>query len=292
MYFRKISLIIFSLLQLLVLCAFIPDRQKAESTPDPFGSGSFYAEITPSPTAAPPYNTSRDDVEMVLIPEGPFVMGSDDENALFNAKPAHEVTLKSFWIDRYEVTNEQYARCVAMQYCTEPKDFSSASRKDYYANPDYANYPVIHVDYYQATAYCAWAGKRLPTEAEWEKAARGEDSLIYPWGSRLSAEIPAQVNHFQEGDTVPVDAFPEGVSPYGVYNLLGNVWEWTSDQYDEYYYSSSSSADPQAFVGGNDYVIRGFSWSYPFSRLEIYTRNYSYILNHSYDLGFRCAQQE
>lgn len=274
---------------IIFLCAFTPALQEEAPTFDPFASGSFYTDTEPTPTVNPGYNTFRDDVEMVLIPEGPFVMGSDDEDALLNARPAHEVSLRSFWIDRYEVTNKQYARCVEMRYCTEPKDLSSATREKYYTDPDYADHPVIHVDYYQAAAYCAWAGKRLPTEAEWEKAARGEDGLTYPWGNGLPAEIPAQVGHFQEGDTVPVDAFPKGVSPYGVYNMEGNVWEWTADQYDEYYYSNSPASDPQAFVGGNDYVIRGFSWSYPFSHLEIYTRNYSYILNHSYDLGFRCA---
>lgn len=273
----------------LVYCAFTPIRQEAASTFDPFASGSFYSESTPATPVNSGYNTSRDDVEMVLIPEGPYLMGTDDKNALTSAQPAHEVNLKSFFIDKYEVSNAQYQKCVAAQYCTEPEDNSSATRSDYYSNPDYANYPVIHVTWYQASAYCAWAGKRLPTEAEWEKAARGQDSLLYPWGNELPENIPAQVNRFEEGDTVPVDSFPEGASPYGVFNMEGNVWEWTADQYDAYYYSKSPTNDPQSVTGGNDYVIRGFAWSYPFSRLEIYTRNSSYILNHSYDLGFRCA---
>lgn len=279
------------LFTLLCLC-FSPAAISAQDiTParDSFASGSFYDAKTPEPTPTPAYNTSRDAVEMVYIPAGPFTMGSDDENALTASRPAHEITLKDFWIDRYEVSNAQYAKCVEAKTCTDPKSFSSSTHPDYYTNEDYANYPVIHVDYYQATAYCTWAGKRLPTEAEWEKAARGEEGSRYPWGNRLPKQLPAQINLFESGDTAPVDSFPEGASPYGVYNMEGNVWEWTADQYDPFFYSESPENDPKAFTGGNEYVIRGFSWAYPFSRLEIYTRNYSYILNHTYDLGFRCA---
>ena len=270
----------------ILLCTSLVSASAQEAVPthDPFS----YQAATLEP-AARPYDTNKDSVEMILIPEGTFLMGSDDEGALPPSKPAHEVRLDEYWIDQYEVSNAQYAKCVEAKHCTEPMDFSSATRPDYYTNPDYANYPVIHVTYYQATAYCTWAGKRLPTEAEWEKAARGTDSRLYPWGNRLPKDIPAQVNQFSGGDTVPVDSFPEGASPYGVYNMEGNVWEWCADQYDPYYYSSSPAENPNAFTGGNDYVIRGFAWSYPFSTLTIYTRNYSYILNHNYDLGFRCA---
>ncbi|MBR6090166.1 MAG: formylglycine-generating enzyme family protein [Anaerolineaceae bacterium] len=271
------------LLFLLFLFPFPVSGQDAVPTYDPFASGSFYEELVQEP-AGINYG------EMVLIPEGPFIMGTDDPNALPDSRPAHEVTLHEYWIDRFEVTNALYADCVAAKYCTAPKDLSGASRKNYFTDPNYADYPVIHVDYYQATAYCAWAGKRLPTEAEWEKAARGNEGFLYPWGNELPDRIPAQINQFQIGDTVRVDSFPEGVSPYGVYNMEGNVWEWTSDQYDSNFYSTGPDHDPTAFTGGNDYVIRGYSWAYPFSRYEITTRNSSYILNHSYDLGFRCAK--
>lgn len=284
----KITALLFTLLCLCLFPAII-SAQVITPAHDRSGSAAFYIEGTVEPTPTPAYNTSRDDVEMILIPAGSFTMGSDDEDALTASRPAHEVTLKSYWIDRYEVSNAQYARCVEAKHCTDPKSFSSNTRPDYYTNKKYANYPVIHVDYYQATAYCTWAGKRLPTEAEWEKAARGNNGYIYPWGNKLPLEIPAQVNLFDEGDTAAVDSFPEGASPYGVYNMEGNVWEWTSDQYDAFYYSDSPSEDPHAVTGGNEYVIRGFSWAYPFSRLEITARNYSYILNQTYDLGFRCA---
>ncbi len=279
------------LLTLICLCILSSAGSAQETAPAEasIAAGSFHNGKTPEPSAPPAYDISRDDAEMVFIPEGPFIMGTDDEDSLTASRPAHEVTLKGFWIDRYEVSNAQYAKCVKAQYCTDPKSFTSSTRSDYYTNELYADYPVIHVDYYQATAYCTWAGKRLPTEAEWEKAARGEEGFLYPWGNKLPMKVPAQINLFENGDTAPVDSFPKGVSPYGVYNMEGNVWEWTADQYDAFFYSESPAADPRAVTGGNDYVIRGFSWAYPFHRLEITARNYSYILNHTHDLGFRCA---
>ena len=273
-----------------LLCGFSVSAQTAELTYDSFGKGTFHEESTPKPEEQTDPFAWMD--EMIFIPEGPFLMGNDSEDALNSSRPAHEVTLKGYWIDRYEVTNHQYAKCVATQFCTEPKKRSSATRPDYFGNSEYAAYPVIYVDYYQAAAYCNWAGKRLPTEAEWEKVARGEKGLLYPWGNKLPKELPAQINLFESGDTAPVNAFPEGISPYGIYNMEGNVWEWTADQFDQFYYSKSPARDPQAVTGGNDYVIRGFSWAYPFSRYEITTRNSSYILNSTYDLGFRCAADE
>lgn len=283
------KLIIFLFLALAItLPVLTAAGQEITPTFDPFASGSFYTDRTP--TATPDLPEKKQNTEgMVLIPEGSFLMGSDSDDGLMDSKPAHKVSLNGFWIDIYEVTNEQFAKCVESHFCYEPRDFSSATRKDYYTNKAYANYPVIHVDWNQANAYCSWVGKRLPTEAEWEKAARGENGNLYPWGNELPNEIPAQINRFEDGDTVPVDSFPEGVSPYGVYNMEGNVWEWTADRYDEYYYSKSPAENPKSASAGNDYVIRGYSWAYPFSRYEITTRNFYYGFNHTYDLGFRCA---
>lgn len=286
----KIKILVAAVLTAILLIHPFADAQEPSPTFDPFASGSFYIELTPEPESDPSeYRLGKDKAEMVLIPAGTFMMGSDDADALIDTKPAHEVYLNEFWIDKYEVTNARFARCVESGYCYEPRDLSSAAHDDYYANEDFANYPVIHVDWNQANAYCSWAGKRLPTEAEWEKAARGDASFTYPWGNDLPENLPMQVGLFGTGDTAPVDAFPEGVSPYGAYNMGGNVWEWTADQYDPFYYSKSPSDDPRSVTGGNDYVIRGYSWAYPFSRYEITARNSSYILNHTYDLGFRCA---
>lgn len=268
----------------------MPFMQETAPTFDPFASGSFYAEMTPEPEPADPdLKTGKDGAEMVFIPEGPFIMGTDSETAPASSKPAHEVSLKGFWIDKYEVTNALFAECANSGYCFHPRDYSSATHEDYYTDPDYADYPVIHVDWNQAYAYCAWAGKRLPTEAEWEKAARGTEGLTYPWGNKLPSELPMQINLFEAGDTAPVDSHPEGVSPYGVYNMEGNVWEWTADHFDRFYYSKSPYQDPASLNGSNDYVVRGFSWAYPFSHYEITIRNSVYGFNHTYDLGFRCA---
>lgn len=267
---------------------FTPVMQDAAPTFDPFASGSFYAERTPEPTA-PVHGNGRDTAEMIYIPEGPFLMGSDASNALTSSRPTHEVYLDGYWIDKYEVSNRQFTECVRLGYCFAPRDLTSATHEDYFTSEAYADYPVVHVDWNQAAAYCTWVGKRLPTEAEWEKAARGTNGLIYPWGNVLPKSVPAQIGLFEEGDTAPVNSFPDGASPYGVFNMEGNVWEWTADQYDAYYYSKSPETNPKSVTGGNDYVIRGFSWAYPFSTLEIFTRNSAYMLNHAYDLGFRCA---
>ena len=285
--FHKFFLFLFVL-----FCVHTAAAQTPASTYDPFASGTFYTQNTPEPVIEAAYPTGKDNTEMILIPEGPFIMGNAGEGALGSSQPAHRVTLKGYWIDKYEVSNAQYAKCVEVQYCTEPAEAGSAVREVYYGSEDYADYPVIHVTWYQAAAYCAWAGKRLPTEAEWEKAARGDKGYLYPWGNRLPDEIPAQINLFENGDTAPVDSFPEGASPYGVLNMEGNVWEWTADQYDQFFYSISPENDPKSVTGGNEYVIRGFSWAYPFSRYEITTRNFAYILNQTYDLGFRCVYSE
>lgn len=281
-----IKMILF-LLPVFCLCAYDGLTPEVKPTSDPFAAGSFYrseAETVPDGD-----RFGKDGAEMALIPAGPFIMGSDADNALPDSRPAHEVTLRAYRIDRYEVTNGQFAMCVEAGYCYEPRDLSSSTRPDYYKNEAYADFPVIHVDWNQARAYCSWAGKRLPTEAEWEKAARGEEGSLYPWGNELPDPLPAQIGLFSLGDTAWADAYPEGCSSYGVCNMLGNVWEWTADQYDPAYYGRSPSSDPAALTGGNDYVIRGYSWAYPFSRYEITLRNSSYLLNHTWDLGFRCA---
>lgn len=230
-------------------------------------------------------------VDMVYIHEDRFLMGASDDNtkALDNERPEHIVWLSSYWIDKTEVTNKQFSACVTAGYCTAPRDGSSETRLEYFGNELYNDYPVIHVDWYQASYYCSFVGKRLPTEAEWERAARGTDGLVYPWGNTILDPVPANIDQFQKGDTMPVGSFPEGASPYGVLDMEGNVWEWVQDPYVKEFYQSSPESDPLAVKSTADMVIRGMSWAYPFSYQGITLRNYTNSLQHTNDLGFRCA---
>jgi len=200
-----------------------------------------------------------DGMEMVYMPGGEFTMGSglyEDE------KPIHDIYLDAYWIDKYEVTNAQYAICVADGTCSRPSSVKSYTRGSYYGNPDYEDFPVIYVNWSQADTYCRWAGGRLPTEAEWEKAARGTDARKYPWGE--SAPTCSLANFGGTGgcvgDTSAVGSYPAGASPYGAMDMAGNVWEWVADWYDSDYYSKSPLQNPTGPASGSYRVLRGGSW--------------------------------
>ena len=229
----------------------------------------------------------------VYVPADTFQMGCDPlHNAGYSCNyeetPLHLVYLSSFWIDKYEVTNSQYAECVADYGCRTPQDYSSNYRGSYYGNPTYANYPVIYVTWYQASNYCSWTGGRLPTEAEWEKAARGRNPQAYPWGDS-PADCSMANSGSCEGDTTQAGNYPLGASKYGAMDMAGNVSEWVGDWYDEGYYWSSPTDNPVGPANGNDRVTRGYSWNFENSYVRTASRGGAPEDANANDLGFRCV---
>jgi formylglycine-generating enzyme required for sulfatase activity len=243
--------------------------------------------ITPTPTLGigSTMISEKDGMVLVFVPAGEFKMGSDTGNA--DEKPVHQVYLDAFWIDQTEVTNAMYARCVADGGCTPPSSPRSSTRSSYYGNSEFDDYPVIYVNWNQANVYCDWAGRSLPTEAQWEKAARGTDGRRYPWGESISCN---QANYRNcAGDTTKVGSYLDGVSPYGMYDMAGNVWEWVNDWYDSSYYQTSPSSNPQGPTSGQFRVLRGGSWSVIVSGVRSVVRSWDDPSVTLSDFGFRCS---
>jgi formylglycine-generating enzyme required for sulfatase activity len=275
------------------------------------------ATATLAPTWAPTPESAqtrdKDGMTMVHVPAGEFTMGSSDagidallaecsdctRDSFQDEQPQHTVYLDAFWIDRTEVTNAQFRRCVEAGTCRAPT--TCAGGEPTYSDPGMAGHPVVCVDWHQVNAYCAWAGARLPTEAEWEKAARGTDRRIYAWGNTfdgskanfcdLNCEFEYKDGGANDGYgwTAPVGSYSLGASPYGAFDLTGNVWEWVADWYDANYYADSPAINPRGASSGDFRVLRGGSWGNVWSSLRVPNRYFTNPANTSYYVGFRCA---
>ncbi len=271
-------------------------------TASPTSSPTNTPAITSTPTPFPDEITNDAGATMRLIPEGEFTMGGNDGYP--DERPAHLIYLNAYYMDKYEVTNSLFEACVNNGGCIPPQNLGSITNAQYYGNSQFADYPVIYVDWYQAKAYCEWRGARLPTEAEWEKAARGTDERIYPWGNSfqckngnfddilgLDGKYISDVKNcdgYQE--TILVGLFDSGSSPYEIYDMAGNVWEWVGDWYDGNYYSGSPYNNPQGALTGNDRVGRGGAWDVAITKNLLTTRRVGFDPSTAgNNLGFRCA---
>lgn len=257
--------------------------------------------ITPTTVPALPVTPLPAD-GMVFVPAGPFEMGNSLDKALAECRkfrsdceavwyaaeePVHTVDVPAFYIDVYEVTNAAYRVCLLASVCQPPHFIYSATHTDYFTNKVYDNYPMINVNWENAKTYCEWRGVRLPTEAEWEKAARGTDGRMYPWGEVLD---PTRANYQDSklGDPTTVGSYESGKSPYGAYDMTGNVWEWTSDWFDAYPGSSATNPD----FGQKVRVLRGGAWLDPGNTIHASNRG-GLDPTHSFgNIGFRCARSE
>ncbi len=292
----------------------IPPSEIIEATPE-----STLATIEPNISSL--LVSEKDGMQQIYIPAGEFIMGSSDDDAKKTVEggvaspeiPEHTVYLDGYWIDKYEITNSQYRLCVDEGFCLPPLLPLTYLGFEYYANPDSADYPVIYVDWYMVRDYCEWAGRRLPTEAEWEKAARGTDGRRYTWGNNpVSGEranfcdVNCPKTHaafgFDDGyaETAPVGSYPAGASPYGVLDMAGNVWEWTSTIPQPYPYdlldgreeSDLREGEDVVFGDGPQRVWRGGTWANGTWWLRASLRYRSVPGYWHNSLGFRCAASQ
>jgi eukaryotic-like serine/threonine-protein kinase len=268
--------------------------------------------ITETPAAATPTATVQlrispiDGMPQVLIPAGTFRMGGMDTRSAADERPAHYVTLDAFWMDQLEVTNAMYTLCIQNGSCTPPQSLKSSDRRpDYFTNPEFKDYPVVYVTWSQAKTFCEWAGGRLPTEAEWERAARGDDWRTFPWGEDKADGLRANFNMLL-GDTSRAGTYPLGASPFGVLDMAGNVAEWTNDFYSGNYYGSlaedtanptgpETSASLRRVVRGGSLGDAEINIRVP-KRSAVLGSNLSVVPpapgDFSPRIGFRCAQDE
>jgi serine/threonine-protein kinase len=264
-----------------------PTTEPTDEASDALPAATPTEEPTPEPTQPPPPPTPEPAPPrpgMVFIPAGSFQMGSSDGPA--NEQPEHTVQLDAFFIDRTEVTNAEYRRCVEAGSCTAAQSADSFTISGYRDDPAFNDHPVISVDWNQARAYCRFDGKRLPSEAEWEYAAGGPDNLTWPWGNTFDAGLSAA----SSPDVQAVGSFPGGASPFGLLDMAGNVNEWVEDSFSPDFYANSPGSNP-VNASGSEQIFRGGSFANPDGAFYTTSRRYTNARTFSeVDVGFRCAQ--
>ncbi|MBV6396339.1 MAG: Hercynine oxygenase [Anaerolineales bacterium] len=282
--------IVFALtIMLLLLSACAPAATSEPPTPTLV---EFAPSATPAPSLVPVVLggpqagsaiTWTDGGSLVYVPAGQFSMGADGAD-----NPRHGVNLSAYWIHKTKITNRMYALCVGVGVCEPPSRERGAA---VYSDPTYADHPVVGVNWEQASAYCGWVGGRLPTEAEWEKAARGPGAATFPWGE---AQPSCSWLNFGgcKGSTSSVVAFPGSASPYGALDMAGNVFEWNYDWYDANYFAASPIQDPPGPDSGQYKSIRGSSFESEAGQISLATRHFGARAYTSADLGFRCVVQQ
>jgi eukaryotic-like serine/threonine-protein kinase len=295
-------------------------------SPSPTVPPSLTASPSPTASSTPGLGSTqmsdKDGMTLLYVPGGQFIMGSNGGDN--DEKPPHEVTLSAFWIDRTEVTNAMFKRFVDdTGYKTDAEKIGTGYVFDPAArlwNPtndtDWQHplgpssnlsgldtHPVVQVSWNDAKAYCEWAGRRLPTEAEWERVARGTDGRSYPWGNQ---EVAGNLLNFADRNlevdwadknvndgyrfTAPVGQYPDGASPYGALDMAGNVWEWVADWYGEAYYASSPDRDPAGATTGNVRIFRGGGWNDGAANVRAADRYGLSPDGRGHNGGFRCAR--
>jgi formylglycine-generating enzyme required for sulfatase activity len=228
---------------------------------------------------------------MMFIPAGEFMMGCNsevDKECIEDEKPYHRVYLDDYYMDKHEVTAGDYEKCVNAKSCSKLNSGSICNN----GNSRKSNHPINCVNWNQADNFCKWAGKRLPTEAEWEKAARGTDGRIYPWGNEFDCNKSCNsVKPCNHNSTCTAGSIPADMSPFGAMDMGGNVWEWVADWYGAGYFKISPSNNPRGASSGKYRVLRGGSWGV--SHPEILRVSYRFWINptaNNWDWGFRCAR--
>ncbi len=225
--------------------------------------------------------------DFVYVPAGEFIMGEDSTSSTDHS-PARSVMLESFWIQQAEVTNQQYSQCVAAGKCTAPNKVSKTKYR--YGANTYENFPVVGVSWNQAQEYCTFIEARLPTEAEWEKTARGVEGKTYPWGNNKPAcDLLNYDDCLDPSEPEEVRSYPDGTSPFEAMDMAGNVSEWVADWYQNDYYRSAPSANPPGPAEGIEKVYRGGAYASPLADINPVSRFTAKPNEYAADLGFRCV---